>query len=160
MAQHRIAVSRLVPAPVERVYSVIADYEHGHALILPKPPFVSMTVKRGGFGAGTEFELVMRILGRVETYHGVVTEPEAGRVIAERYVGTNMVTTFTLEPNVGGTQVTITTDMDVGTGLLGAVRRRLATRLLSPIYGRELEQLAAVAAAGADREGAVPARAS
>jgi hypothetical protein len=149
MAQHRISVSRLVSASAERVYSIIADYEHGHAQILPKPPFVSMTVTRGGFGAGTEFDLVMRVLGKREIYHGVVTEPDIQHVIAESYVGTNTITTFTIDPREGGTEVTITTDTDVGNGLFGAIGRRIATRLLRPTYVKELEKLAAVLATGA-----------
>ena len=147
MTRYRIAVSKLLPAPAERVYSVIADYEHGHQLILPRPPFVSMTVARGGYGAGTEIDLVMRVFGKLEAYRGVVSEPEPGRTIAERYVGTGMVTSFSVEPHDGGrgAKVTILTESDSRDGLLGAVGRWLATRLLVPVYARELERLGAVA---------------
>jgi hypothetical protein len=147
MTRQRIAVSKLIVAPPARIYSIIADYEHGHQRILPRPPFVSMTVTRGGFGAGTEFDLVMRVLGRLQSYRGVVAEPEPGRTIVERYVGTSMVTSFTIEPREQGrsSEVTIATESDGRDGLLGVVGRWLAARVLSPVYGRELERLAAVA---------------
>lgn len=148
MTRHRIAVSKVIPAPAERVYSVIADYEHGHQLILPRPPFVSMTVARGGYGAGTEFDLTMRLLGKLRAYHGVVSEPRPGEMIVERYEGTSMVTSFTVEPRDGGrsSRVTIATEIDARDGVLGALGRWVATRLLAPVYVKELERLAAVAA--------------
>jgi hypothetical protein len=147
MTRQRIAVSKLIGAPSGRIYSIIADYENGHQRILPRPPFVSMTVTRGGFGAGTEFDLVMRVLGRLQSYRGVVAEPEPKRAIVERYLGTSMVTSFTIEPREHGrsSKVTIATESDGHDGLPGVVGRWLAARVLSPVYGRELERLAAVA---------------
>ncbi len=145
MTRYSIAVSKLIPAPAERVYAVIADYEHGHQAILPRPPFVSMTVVRGGYGAGTEVELLMRVFGKVQSYRGVVSEPEPGRTIAERYAGTSMTTSFTVEPREGrDSKVTILTESDGRDGLLGTVGRWLATRLLAPVYTKELERLAVV----------------
>jgi hypothetical protein len=149
MTRHRVSASLCIDAPAERVYSIIADYQHGHAQILPRPPFVSMAVTHGGFGAGTEIDLAMRIMGKVRTYHGVVSEPEAGRVIAERYVGTDLITTFTVDPLDGGRRanVTISTDAEVGTSLMGLVGRWIATRMLEPVYTKELDRLAVLAAA-------------
>jgi hypothetical protein len=153
MIQHRISASKFMPAPAERVYEIIADYECEHALILPRPPFVSMSVTRGGRGAGTEFDLVMRVMGKTENYHGVVSEPAAGRVIEERYVGTSTVTRFTVEPrNLDrGAKVSITTDLVLRAGLLGVVQRWFATRLLRSVYLRELQQLARIASDAAPR---------
>lgn len=143
---HRISASKLIPAPCARVYSILADYRRGHALILPKPPFVSMVVTKGGTGEGTEIELTMRIMGRCATYHGVVSEPTPGRVITERYVGKSTLTTFSVEPRDAdrSAEVTIATDIEVQAGLLGVAERWLATRLLRPVYFKELEQLAAL----------------
>ncbi len=144
---HRISASKLISAPATSVYSILADYRNGHPLILPKPPFVSMSVTSGGVGAGTEIELTMRIMGRYETYLGVVSEPIPGRVITEHYLGKNTRTTFNVEPcNAGrSANVTIATDIEVRAGLPGAAERWLATCLLRPVYLKELEQLADLA---------------
>jgi Polyketide cyclase / dehydrase and lipid transport len=148
MTRHRISASLRIDAPARRLYSIIADYRYGHPQILPRPPFVSMAVTNGGFGAGTEIDLAMQIMGKVHRYHGVVSEPEAGRVIAERYDGTGLITTFIVDPLDGGRRadVTISTDADVGRGLFGLVGRWMATCMLKPVYAKELNKLAAVAA--------------
>ncbi len=149
MKLYGVSAAKVISSSADRIYRVIADYEEGHPLILPRPPFVSMDVVRGGFGAGTEIVLKMRVLGKTKSLHGVVSEPTPGRVIAERYTGANMTTTFTLEPRADdtATTVTIATDMQVRSGLRGVIERWLATRLLYPVYRRELDQLARVLAA-------------
>lgn len=148
MAQHRIVVSALIPAPAEQIYAIIADYHTGHPRILPKPYFVSMTVEAGGIGAGTVITFQMRLLGQLQTFHAAITEPEPGRVLVETNAARGVVTTFTVEPRDGGrrAQVTLTTDSTVHDGVLGAVEGWLAGQLLRPIYVKELAQLAAVAA--------------
>ena len=147
MAQHQISVSALILAPARQVYAIIVDYEVGHPSILPKPPFVSLTVERGGIGAGTLINLQMRLLGRLQTYRGEITEPEPGRVLVETYLGTGMVTTFRVESRDDGqrSQVTIVTDTKVRDGILGVVEGWLSTQLLRPTYVKELAQLAAIA---------------
>jgi hypothetical protein len=147
MTRHRVSASLHIDAPAKRVYAIIADYRYWHPQILPRPPFVSMAVTHGGFGAGTEIELAMEIMGKVRTYHGVVSEPETGRVISERYVGTDLVTTFTVDPLDDGRRanVTISTDTEAGSSLLGLVGRWIATRTLRPVYVRELDRLAVMA---------------
>ena len=82
----------------------------------------------GGTGAGTVIRGEMRVL--VETND------------------TGYVTTFTVEPREAGQHgyVTIATEMTGRVGVLGALERWFATRLLRPVYVKELEQLAAVAA--------------
>jgi glucose/arabinose dehydrogenase len=89
----------------------------------------------------------MRVLGRLQSFRSVVTEPEPGRVLVETN-DNGYVTTFTVEPRADGQQayVTITTEMAGRKGVLGALERRFVTRLLRPVYVKELDQLAAVAA--------------
>jgi len=114
---------------------------------LPKPPFVSLAVLSGGVGAGTEIEVKMRMLGKVRTLHGDVTEPEPGRLIVESYRGENLVTSFRFEPAPEGnvTTVTISTDLEVHDGIRGAVERWFVKRSLHPVYHRELGLLDALA---------------
>lgn len=148
MASHRVSVSRVIQAPAEQIYALIADYRTGHPRILPKPPFVSLTVEQGGVGAGTVITFQMRLMGRVRTFRAAITEPEPGRRLVETDLDSGAVTTFTVEPQANGSQavVTITTETPVREGVAGAVEGWLTTRLLRPVYVKELEQLAALAA--------------
>ena len=141
------SASAIIHAPPRELYAIIADYEHGHPRILPRPPFVSLAVEQGGVGAGTVVRVDMRVLGRLRAFRAVISEPEPGRVLVETN-DNGYVTTFTVEPRAEGQQayVTIATEMAGRAGILGALERWLASRLLRPVYVRELEQLAAVAA--------------
>ena len=142
MAQHHISASRIVQAPAQQVYDLLADYHEGHPRILPRPPFISLTVEQGGKGEGTVLNVEMKVLGRVQTYHATVTEPEPGRVLVEHYAD-DSITSFTVEPHDDGrkTSVTIATDLQIREGALGTLQARLATRLLRPLYLKELDQL-------------------
>ena len=141
------SASVIIHAPPRELYAIIADYEHGHPRILPRPPFVSLAVEQGGVGAGTVVRVDMRVLGRLRTFRAVISEPEPWRVLVETN-DNGYVTTFTVEPRADGQQayVTIATEMAGRAGILGALERWLASRLLRPVYVRELEQLAAVVA--------------
>jgi hypothetical protein len=148
MPHHRISATAHIPAPASQVYALLADYRAGHPGILPRPPFVSLTVEQGGIGAGTVISFQMRLMGRLQTFRAAVTEPAPGRVLAETDLATGTATTFTVEPRADGRSalVTIATDTPVRAGVLGAIEGWFAARLLRPIYGKELAQLAAVAA--------------
>ena len=148
MPLHRIAASRIIDASPERLYDLLADYREGHPRILPRPQFGPMTIVEGGRGHGTIFDVEMRLYGRKRNRRGIVTEPEPGRQLTESYAGEQTVTSFIVEPMFSGghARVTISTDTDVHRGLRGVLERRIATRLLRPLYVRELAQLAAVAA--------------
>lgn len=148
MAQHSIRVSTLIKAPAAKIYGIIADYHNGHPQILPKPYFISLEVEKGGIGAGTVINFQMRLMGKVQGFHAIITEPEPGRVLVET-TDTGAVTTFLVEPHNNGqhTSVTITTDTNIPEGLFGMAQGWLTTQLLRPIYAKELEQLAVVVTA-------------
>lgn len=148
MAHHQISASALIEAPAHQIYTIIADYSEWHPKILPKPPFVALTVEEGGYGAGTVVRFQMRLLGRLQEFHADITEPEPGRILVESDRNTGAITTFTVEPRQNGQAafVTIATTTTVRDGLLGRVEGWLTTRLLRPTYVKELAQLAAVAA--------------
>jgi Polyketide cyclase / dehydrase and lipid transport len=145
--RHVISASATIPARRERVYSLLADYNDGHLRILPKQ-FTSLVVEEGGVGAGTVIRVQMNLLGKKQTYHAAISEPEPGRVLVETNLATNSwVTTFTV--NAGSapadSNVTISTELPVRSGLPGKVERVVSTLLLRPIYVKELENLARVA---------------
>ena len=147
MATRRFSASALIHAPPQKIYAIIADYRQGHPQILPKPPFVSLAVEQGGIGSGTVIRVHIRVLGQLQMFRAVVTEPEPGRVLVETN-DNGYVTTFTVEPRADGQDayVTIATELTGRTGMLGALERWFVTRLLRPVYIKELEQLAAVVA--------------
>jgi hypothetical protein len=144
---HIITASAIIPARRERVYSLIANYNDGHARILPKQ-FSGLTVEQGGVGAGTVIRFRMTFLGRSQNFRAAISEPEPGRVLVETYlepVGT--VTTFTIDPGTApaDSRVTISTVLSVRSGALGFIEKMLTSLLLRPIYKQELVNLARVA---------------
>jgi len=148
MPRHRIAAEAVIDAPPAAAYAVIADYRDGHPRILPRPPFVSLEVEEGGVGAGTVIRFTMRMLGRTRTMRAAITEPQPGRVLVETDLDGDVVSTFTVEPVEDGrkSRITIVTEMNTLGRPLGWLQRRLVTRLLRPVYLREIAQLEAVAA--------------
>jgi hypothetical protein len=147
MTTNQFSASALIQAPAQDVYAIIADYHHSHPQILPKPPFVSLVVEEGGTGAGTVIRTGMRVLGRVQTFGAVITEPEPGRVLVET-TDTGYITTFSVEPHAEGRHayVTIATEIIQRSGVLATLERWFVRRFLRPVYVRELGQLAAFAA--------------
>jgi hypothetical protein len=147
MPRHQITAEAVVDAPAELAYALIADYRDGHPRIIPRPPFVSLDVEQGGTGEGTVIRFQMRIFGRTRSFRAAITEPDPGRVLAETDLDTGTVTTYTVVPveNDRKSRVTITTDLETRGGMLGGLERYLVTRLLRPVYQREIEQIGAVA---------------
>jgi hypothetical protein len=147
MAKHSLSASKLISSPAQRIYDLIADYRNGHPRILPKPYFVSLAVEQGGYGAGTVINFQMQLMGRIQSFHSTITEPDPGHILVETDMNTGAVTTFTVEPRLEGQEaiVTITTTINVPDGLVGKIQGWLTSQLLRPIYLKELDQLAAVA---------------
>lgn len=143
--KHTVSASAIIPARRERVYSLIANYRDGHARILPRQ-FSNLVVEQGGIGAGTVIRFQMSFFGKKRTLRAEITEPEPGRVLAETYVD-GAVTTFTINPGTApaDSQVTISTDLPVRSGVGGWIERKLSSFLLRPIYVKELQNLARVA---------------
>jgi Polyketide cyclase / dehydrase and lipid transport len=144
--KHVISASAVIPARQERVYSLIANYQDGHARILPKQ-FSNLMVEQGGVGAGTVIRFQMSVFGKKQTFRASITEPEAGRVLVETDLDANgAVTTFTVNPGTApaDSHVTISTELPVKSGFLGVVERKLSALLLRPIYVKELQNLARV----------------
>ena len=147
MEQHSFSVSAIVDAPAAKVYGLVADYQHGHWLIVPKRYFVSMEVEKGGVGAGTVINFKMKLMGSVQSFQSVITEPEPGRVLVESEMKRGAVTTFRVEPREDRNQclVTISTATPVPDGPMGKLQGWMTQQLLQPVYVKELAQLEAVA---------------
>lgn len=147
MENHQFSASALIQAQPQDLYAIIADYHEAHPQILPKPPFVSLVVEKGGIGEGTEILVQMRLLGQLQSFRSVISEPDPGRILVETN-DTGYITTFTVEPQANGqhAQVTIATEISGRTGVLGTMERWFVKRLMRPVYIKELELLSKVAA--------------
>ena len=145
--KHIISASAIIPARRERVYSLLANYRDGHPRILPRQ-FSDLVVEEGGIGGGTVIRFQMTVLGRKQNFNAAVTEPEPGRVLVETYLDpAGTITTFTVDPGTApaDSNVTISTEVPVRSGIRGSIEKMFATLLLRPIFRKELENLARVA---------------
>jgi hypothetical protein len=143
----RIEASRQISAAPSSIYRLIADYHDAHRRIVSPKAFRWLRVEEGGIGAGTTIRFGMRVFGSIRESVGVVTEPEPGRVLVERYPATGDVTRFIVDAVSGATaaRVTIATDLSVRSGIAGRIQGFLATRFLRPLYDEELQRLADLA---------------
>ena len=146
MSTYEASGSRHIAAPPERLYSIIADYRGGHPHILPERFFKGLEVERGGVGAGTVIRFTIKVAGRVQDFRAEIDEPEPGRVLVERNLGSGETTTFVVRPAPGGSEVSITTVAPRRPGLGGTIEAWLSTRFLRAVYRLELEMLEEAAA--------------
>ena len=142
MARVRVSAERTIPAPVEAVYALLADYREGHPSILPHA-FSDFAVLEGGRGAGTRIRFKLTLGGRTQETEGTVAEPEPGRVLTETYPRDHSVTTFTVDPEGNASRLRIETAWDSRPGIGGFIERLLAPRLLKPLYRDELDRIEA-----------------
>lgn len=137
------SATKIIPAPAELIYKMIADYRNSHPLILPKKYFHSLEVEEGGFGEGTLVRFQMRLLGQTRSFRALITEPEPGYILQETDLASGVVTWFRVSPadSHDCSEVTITTEMDVP-GLVQAFAARI---MLEKVYREELDLLASLA---------------
>ena len=105
--------TKIINAPAETIYNIIADFRDQHGHILPKQYFRALEVEAGGFGAGTITRFQMRLLGQTKSFRTLITEPEPGRVLIETDIQSGTPTTFTVSPleDESGTRVEIATEL-------------------------------------------------
>src|SRR5262249_15762444 len=142
---YKASSSAIIPGSARAVYDIVADYRNGHPYILPKPYFLGLQVEQGGYGAGTIINFQMRVGGQTQSCRAEVSEPQPGRVLVEKNLGTNgAASTFAVVPvRDDSAQVTIsTTGVTQREGLLGAFERLVTEFYLKRIYKKELQQLA------------------
>ncbi|HEX6038294.1 SRPBCC family protein [Longimicrobium sp.] len=140
MAEIIISETAVMQAAPEIVYGIFADYHEAHPGVLPRPHFGTLVVERGGTGEGTRFTIDIRQgMGR-RTYRMDVTEPRPGRLLVETDLDSDLTTTFAVEPDGGGSRVTITTRFTQGR-LGGWLMKTFGPRLAAPIYREELRNV-------------------
>jgi hypothetical protein len=134
----RVSAERLISAPADAVYALLADYRHGHPSILP-PEFSDFAVLAGGTGAGTLIRYRVRLGGRTLGATARVAEPDPGRVLTETDVNTGAVTTFIVAPVGGHTRLQFETAWEPSRGIAGIVERVVAPSMLRRLYQKELD---------------------
>jgi uncharacterized protein YndB with AHSA1/START domain len=140
MAPIHVSAERSIDAPAETVYGYLADMREHHPRFLP-PAFSDFQVEEGGVGAGTVTRFRLNAGGRAREYRMQVAEPEPGRVLTESDTGSSLVTTFTVTPQGGSSNVQISTTWEGAGGIGGFFERTFAPRVLRGIYADELERL-------------------
>jgi len=147
MDTYRVRASGTVGAETGLVHRIIADYRDGHPNILPKRYFSPLTIEEGGFGAGTKLRFSMKALGRTQSFHVRITEPEPGKILVETDAESGAVTTFRIVPtnSASGSHVTIETELMLRRGLSGRIEMIFVRRFLEMVYAEELRLLAELA---------------
>lgn len=120
---------------------MLADYRVGHPRILASA-FTNLIVEQGGVGEGTVITFDMRVLGRTNRVRGVVSEPEPGRVLVERYPDSGIVTTFVVDAvGAADSRVTISSDVPARSRLTAPLERWLMGLVLRPMFVEELGRI-------------------
>ena len=141
MARVQVRAEKLVAAPADAVYRVLADYSTHHPRIMPPEHFSNLEVESGGVGEGTVFHITTRVAGKRERLHMRVTEPQPGSVLWETNLDTGVVTEFRVSGN--GSQATLvrmSSEWEAH-GLKGWLDRLLAPRLMHRLFAEQLDQL-------------------
>ena len=138
-----ISASKIIDAPANVLYRIIADYQNGHASILPKSYFSSLEVEKGGYGEGTIIRYQMRVLGRTQTFRALITEPDPGCTLLETDLESSTSTSFTVWSlgNKDHSRVTIMTVLKNRSFVDGF----LAKIFLTNVYRQELDLLSKIA---------------
>ena len=102
-----IKVSRDIAAPVETVFALFTDLEHGPGRVSNIKGVQMMTF--GDFRLGTKWRETREILGRTDDAEMEITAFERNRsyTITHHKAGVRIDTEFTFEPTATGTRVTI-----------------------------------------------------
>ena len=139
--------SKVIDAPAEIIYNIIADYRNGHPRILPKQYFLSLNVEEGGFGAGTIVQFQMRLLGQTQNFRSLITEPEQGRLLVETDLKSEIPTSFHVIPTDDDrhARLTISTELKGRNVMEGFI----AKTVLQRVYRAELELIEKAATAQA-----------
>jgi ribosome-associated toxin RatA of RatAB toxin-antitoxin module len=140
VAEVFVVSERLVGAPADRVYQLIADHRDHHPKFLP-PNFSNFEIERGGVGAGTIITFTITAGSRSRNYRMRVDEPDPGRVLTESDTTSSLVTIWTVTPEGDQSRVRIETRWEGAPGLAGFFERLFAPPAMRRIYNDELRRL-------------------
>jgi len=140
-----VKVSNQIAAPVERVFQMFTDIEHGADHVSGIKKVAVLTV--GPFSLGTRWQETRDLLGRLDDAEMEVTSFELNRsyTVTHRKAGARIDATFTFEPLDGGTAASIQFDLSgpgLPPGLLSPLEWALSGRVRD-VLSRDLADLKA-----------------
>lgn len=133
----------IIPAPPEKVYESLIDFQNARPSILTSN-FVDYNVEQGGVGEGTIIRYDLKAGGRKRPYRMHIIETLKGGILTERDSNSSLVTMWTLTPvNYGQlTQVRLVSEWEGAGGIGGFFERTFAPSGLRGIYNEMLSRLA------------------
>jgi hypothetical protein len=109
-----VTVSQHISAPVDQVFKLFTDFEHGAEHVSGIKKIELLTP--GGVGLGTRWSETREVMGRLDSATMEITAFERNRMytITHHKAGIRIDSTFWFEPLNGGTSVSIEFDLDAG----------------------------------------------
>jgi Polyketide cyclase / dehydrase and lipid transport len=132
--------SKQIAAPPERVLELLRDYRGNRPSLLPGS-YSAYRVEAGGTGAGTVIGYHFAAGGRERDYRLKVEEADTG--LREKDELSSFVSTWTVTPAAGGSEVALEGSWDGAGGIAGIFEGLFAPLGLRRIYGQILDRLAA-----------------
>jgi uncharacterized protein YndB with AHSA1/START domain len=142
MAQRIVSVSRVIPAPPEKIFDLLANPE-GHIRIDGSGSLISVKSNPERLSKGAKFAMKMKV-GASYSITNTVSEFEENRVIAWHHMA-RFIWRYQLEPVEGGTKVTESFDYSKPWGVLPGVSKMAATNKVN--MEKTLERIAELVAA-------------
>jgi uncharacterized protein YndB with AHSA1/START domain len=107
-----VTVSNEIAAPIDRVFQIFTDIEHGPAHVSGIKKLDMMTP--GPIRVGTRWLETREVMGRLDTAEMEITAFERNRMytITHRKAGVRIDTTFWFEPSGERTKVTVEFELD------------------------------------------------
>jgi uncharacterized protein YndB with AHSA1/START domain len=135
------SAERVVAAPPERVYALLADYREGRPKVLPDA-YEGYRVEEGGTGEGTVVAYTLNAAKRQRPYRIAVTEPQPGRELHEEDTTSSWAQTVTVTPEgSGSSRVRIACSWQGANGVGGFFERTFAPKGVGRLYEEILDRL-------------------
>jgi carbon monoxide dehydrogenase subunit G len=127
-----VAVSNKIAAPLDRVFQLFSDIEHGPAHVSGIKKLAMMTP--GPIHVGTRWLETREVMGRLDTVEMEITAFERNRMytITHHKAGVRIDATFWFEPSGDSTEVTVEFDIDssgLPSGLLAPLGWAIASKV-------------------------------
>ncbi|AYM02587.1 SRPBCC family protein [Levilactobacillus yiduensis] len=132
--------SATVNAPAAKVYTLLATPQL-HATFQDKP-FYDFKVENDIQGAGAVVSFKIDFAGGAIAFRMVVTEPEPGHTLV--WTDTNdsgLVTTYTVTDQGEQSMVTISSQWDGQSGVIGAMEKFISPMRMKSVYKKELDRI-------------------
>lgn len=138
MGTVQASAERVIAAPPEQVYALIADYRDGRPKVLPEG-YVDWRVEEGGQGAGTVVTYTLNAARRSRPYRLLATEPQPGRYLHEADTTSSFTQGWKVEPAGTDSRVQISCSWEGAGGIRGFFERLFAPKGVARLYEQILD---------------------